>query len=161
MKYLYLIRHAKSSWKFDVIDHERPLSSRGINDAGLIAKELHKYIKQVDQIWCSDAKRTQETAALIFEDFKIDKTIFELKHNLYDFQGKQVLDEIHNCPDEITHLMVFGHNHAFTSIANMYGDQLLDNVPTTGVVGIRFEQDSWKNINAGHTLFTLFPKTLR
>ncbi len=33
MKNLYLVRHAKSSWEYDLTDHERPLNKRGFKDA--------------------------------------------------------------------------------------------------------------------------------
>ena len=32
MKTLILVRHAKSSWKYDLTDHERPLKKRGRNE---------------------------------------------------------------------------------------------------------------------------------
>ena len=40
MKELILIRHAKSSWKYNVIDHERPLTDRGLEDAMLVSNYL-------------------------------------------------------------------------------------------------------------------------
>ena len=33
MKKVILVRHAKSSWKHNVPDIERPISNRGYNDA--------------------------------------------------------------------------------------------------------------------------------
>ena len=37
---LILVRHAKSSWNFDVDDHDRPLSGRGRRDAEAIGRVL-------------------------------------------------------------------------------------------------------------------------
>ena len=41
MKTLYLVRHAKSSWKHpELSDFERPLNKRGKNDAPFMGKLL-------------------------------------------------------------------------------------------------------------------------
>jgi phosphohistidine phosphatase len=37
---LVIVRHAKSSWDFDVDDHERPLSARGRRDADALGRLL-------------------------------------------------------------------------------------------------------------------------
>jgi phosphohistidine phosphatase len=57
--------------------------------------------------------------------------------------------------------MIVGHNHAFTSIANMMGSTYMDNLPTCGFVIIQFEEDSWENISVGTTLKTIFPRHLK
>ncbi|MFD2562082.1 SixA phosphatase family protein [Aquimarina rubra] len=161
MKTLYIIRHAKSSWEFDLEDHKRPLNKRGLNDADLIGKKLKTLVKSVDQILSSDAERAKTTARIVLDNLDFPESIFMLEPKLYDFSGHQVVEVIKNCNDEINDLMIFGHNHAFTSIANLYGDKMIDNLPTAGVVGIWFDVDSWKNINVGKTVLTLFPKELR
>ena len=43
MKNLYLVRHAKSSWKLPVDDLKRPLKKRGILDAILISDHIKNY----------------------------------------------------------------------------------------------------------------------
>ena len=41
MKTLFLIRHAKSSWKFhNLADHDRPLNKRGRRDAPEMGRRL-------------------------------------------------------------------------------------------------------------------------
>ncbi|KAA1245480.1 histidine phosphatase family protein [Aquimarina sp. RZ0] len=161
MKTLYIIRHAKSSWKFDVTDHERPLNERGLNDANLIGAKLKTIIKSVDQVLCSDAKRAQMTAKIILSHLDFSDTIFRLEPKLYDFDGYQVVEVIKNCSDKINSLMIFGHNHALTSIANAYGSKLIDNLPTSGVVAVQFDVLHWKDVSVGENLFTLFPKEIR
>ncbi|MEW7291969.1 SixA phosphatase family protein [Aquimarina sp. 2304DJ70-9] len=161
MKTLYIIRHAKSSWEFDVSDEDRPLNKRGVKDAGLIGEELKTLIKPVDKILCSPAVRAHSTAKIIVDQLDISSTIFSLEPDLYDFGGHKVVDVIKNCEDKINTLMIFGHNHAFTSIANLYGSERIDNLPTAGVVGIEFDCNKWKDINVGKTLLTIFPKSLK
>ncbi len=161
MKTLYIIRHAKSSWEFDLEDHKRPLNKRGLKDAGLIGKQLKTLIKPIDKVVSSDAERAKTTADIILENLDIDKSIFSLDSKLYDFGGHQVIEVVKNCQDEIKTLMIFGHNHALTSIANLYGSMAIDNLPTAGVVGIEFDVNNWKSIRVGKTVLTLFPKELR
>ena len=161
MKILYLIRHAKSSWEFDISDHERPLKKRGIKDASLIGDRLKSLIQPVDLVMSSSATRALRTAEIITEALDISYDAIEVNANLYDFDGRQVMEIIKNCPDRYDSLMIFGHNHALTLLANNLGNERIENVPTAGVVGISFEEDSWKKITSGKNLLTLFPKTLK
>lgn len=161
MKTLILIRHAKSSWDFDVIDHERPLSKRGKRDAELIGYKLSELQLVADLILVSDANRTKSTANIILPFLDLATSNAELKHDLYDFSGSGLTRVIKNCDNSIQNLMVFGHNHAITSFVNSYGDKFIDNVPTCGVVIIQFNTDNWKNINDGRTIEVIFPKLIR
>lgn len=161
MKTLYIIRHAKSSWEFDVSDDKRPLNDRGVRDAGLVGEHLKTLVEPIDKVLCSPAKRAHSTAKIIVSHLHVSESVFSLEPNLYDFEGAQVIDVIKNCHDDINTLMIFGHNHAFTSIVNLYGDQHIDNLPTAGVVAIEFDVDTWQNISVGKTLLTIFPKSLR
>ncbi len=161
MKTLYMIRHAKSSWEFDVSDEKRPLNNRGLKDADLIGKELKTHVKSIDKVLSSPAKRAHTTAKIILSHLDLPENVFSLEPNLYDFGGSQVIEVIKNCNDEINSLMIFGHNHAFTSIANMYGSERIDNIPTAGVVVIQFDVEEWKKIKVGKTLLKIYPKSLR
>lgn len=161
MKRLYLIRHGKSSWDFDVSDELRTLTDRGITDSQLIGKELKSKIKSVDLIISSHATRAYETAKLVVEQLEIDLSSLQVDPDLYDFNGNMVMQVIKNCSDSVDSLLIFGHNHAFTTLANKLGNKLIDNLPTTGVVAIDFKVKSWDKIEKGKTVFTLFPKSLR
>lgn len=161
MKNLILVRHAKSSWKHNVTDHERPLNKRGLNDAQKISNHLIKKGLNVELAWSSDAIRAKTTANIFISNLGISQEIFSLNHDLYDFSGENLVKIIKNCDDKINSLMVFGHNHAITAFVNSYGDKYIDNVPTSGVVNIEFEIDSWKNLNQGKTIQTLFPRDFK
>jgi phosphohistidine phosphatase len=54
-------------------------------------------------------------------------------------------------------LIIFGHNEAITKFVNKFGDLLIDNVPTSGVVSLQFDIKDWKNLSKGKTLNTVFP----
>ena len=53
-------------------------------------------------------------------------------------EGDNVINFITNIDDSYEKVMIFGHNHAFTSICNIFGDQYIDNLPTSGLVVIKF-----------------------
>jgi len=161
MKTLYLIRHAKSSWDFDLEDHERPLNERGQNDANLIGAELKVKIENIDKIICSSAVRALSTAKIILKHLDIDDSEMEIMDALYDFEGNQVVEVIKNCDDRINQLMLFGHNHAFTSLSNLLGTARIDNLPTAGVVKIEFDIQHWRQISEGKTKEVLYPKLFK
>ena len=161
MKTLILIRHAKSSWEFDVIDHERPLNERGLNDASLVSEYLTKTNPKVDALLCSDSVRTKSTAEFFISNLNIDLEIVRYNHGLYDFEGRLLVSEIKACDDSIQNLMVFGHNHAITYFVNTYGNQIIDNVPTCGVTIINFDMTSWNDLKQGVTINTIFPRDLK
>lgn len=158
MKKLILVRHAKSSWEHNVIDHERPLKERGVNDAGLVSGILTEKCLPVDLVLSSDATRAKTTCNIFVDALGIDKNSVHLNHDLYDFSGERLVETIKACEDHIDNLMVFGHNHAITVFVNTFGDRYIDNVPTCGTVILEFDIDNWKQLKPGSTLFTIFPK---
>lgn len=161
MKKLILIRHAKSSWKYDVIDHQRPLNSRGKTDVELVSSFLADSLLSPDLVMVSDAVRTKKTASVFMKNLDIDSAIVHFNHDLYDFSGENLTQTIKNCSDDVDRLMVFGHNHAITAFANTYGDRYIENVPTCGVVIFEFNIGTWKDLKQGRILRTIFPKDLK
>jgi len=161
MKTLYMVRHAKSSWEFDVIDHKRPLKERGINDGTLVSAYVADNFERPDCIVSSDAVRALATAQFFKEAFNIPENNFKVNHSLYDFSGHKVMETIKSLDDSFNTIMIVGHNHAFTSIANMLGNKYIDNVPTCGFVEIAFKEDSWSKITTGKTKNTVFPRDLK
>jgi len=161
MKTLYLVRHAKSSWKYDVIDHQRPLKKRGEKDGKLVSEKVKSEVEPPQKIISSDANRALSTAKFFKEAFKISEENFVTNHQLYDFSGQNVMSIIKNLNDSLDRVMIVGHNHAFTSIANMLGNDYIENVPTCGFVMIEFNEDSWNKITTGTTVKTIFPRHLK
>ena len=161
MRTLSLIRHAKSSWEGNFIDMERPLSDRGLRDANLLTNKLLNTQFNPDAIFSSPANRALTTCRLFMDKLHFSKELLIITDELYDFGGQRVVRFIRDLDDSLQDVLIFGHNHAFTAIANDFGDTYIDNVPTCGLVKIQFETTSWKNINQGHTIMTLFPKELR
>lgn len=161
MKILYMVRHAKSSWKHDLPDHQRPLKNRGHNDAQLVAAKVASEEKPPEYIITSDATRALTTAKYFKKAFKVADENFKLIHDLYDFSGQSVISIIKNLDNSLERVMIVGHNHAFTSIANMLGNEYIDNLPTSGFVKLKFKEDSWNEITTGKTKKLVFPRHLK
>ena len=161
MKTLYLVRHAKSSWKHNLDDHSRPLKKRGEEDGALVSNEVKSRVDPPEKIISSDATRALETARFFKDAFQVRDEDFEVMHDLYDFRGANVMKVIKSLDDDLNKVMIVGHNHAFTSVTNMLGDRYIENVPTTGFVAIQFDEKSWSDISAGKTLLSIFPRHVK
>jgi len=161
MKSLVLVRHGKSSWEYDVGDKERPLKKRGKNDAKNVAIEFSKINFEPDKVFSSPANRALSTCKIIIENLKISNDKLMITEDLYDFGGSSVLNFLKNLDDNYQNVMIFGHNHAFTSVSNLLGTQYIDNLPTSGLVMIDFNIDSWSDLDKGQTRLMLIPSELR
>ena len=95
------------------------------------------------------------------EALNIAKEKVIIEDELYDFAGQKVIKFIQNLDNNIDNIMLFGHNYAFTSLVNALGNRHIDNLPTTGLVLIEFDSDSWNEITKGKTKLIIFPKELR
>lgn len=163
MKTIYLIRHAKSSWAFNLPDHDRPLARRGRKDVEKVGKYLSETYQKPDLIISSTASRAFYTALYVCDAFKIDESHIQLNSNLYHADPEKILDIVHHVTEEDHHcLALFGHNPGFTYAANLLGNSDIENIPTCGAVGITFEVDKWSEIHfsKGGLLFFHFPKGL-
>ena len=141
MKTLILVRHGKSSWNYDVGDRQRPLKTRGLNDARLVARYFLRYQEMPDKIFSSPAKRAYETCKIFLKASEKSENSVTVIDDLYDFNGNNVVRFLKNLDNSINSVMIFGHNHAFTSICNIFGDIFIDNLPTSGLVTIDFDVD--------------------
>ncbi|TMM55884.1 histidine phosphatase family protein [Maribacter algarum] len=161
MKTLILVRHGKSSWEYSVGDKDRPLLQRGINDAHLVADNFNEQSIPVDAAFSSPANRALHTSMIFVRQlyFALDK--FRVVNELYDFSGEYVLQFVKGLDDDLNTVLIFGHNHAFTHIANSLGNTYIENVPTSGLVHLEFEVEDWKSVEKGITKQTIFPKQLR
>ena len=161
MKTVILIRHGKSSWNYDVSDQERPLKTRGIEDIKRVAKAFKQYGFVPDKIASSFAKRALDTCKIFMKQLDLEENLLEINPDLYDFSGESVVEYIKSVQNVHNTIIIFGHNHAFTSISNTFGNKYIENVPTSGLVKISFDITSWEDIKKGHTDLIIFPKDLR
>ena len=161
MKQLILVRHAKSSWDAPLHDFDRPLNSRGIQDAHLVSSHIGNHVPKSFLVWSSAAKRAAETAMIFAQNlsFPVESIVF--KEDLYTFDERKLETVIKSSPDDCDHLIVFGHNEAITNFVNKFGNVFIDNVSTSGFVNIFFDSLSWATIEKGTTKKVIFPRDLK
>ena len=159
MKKLLLIRHAKSSWKDESIkDFDRPLIKRGKYDSPRMADKLLRKGFTFDLIVSSSSKRTSDTAKIFADILGFNsKIVFEDK--LYLASYSEILEIINGIEERYRSVIVVCHNPGITDLANYLNDLFIENIPTTGIVGLAFD-GSWKDLGykSCKMLFFDYPK---
>jgi phosphohistidine phosphatase len=105
---LVLVRHGKSSWDFDVDDHERPLSARGRRDAEALGRLLSQRSLRPDLVFCSTATRTRQTWEYAKAGGATAREVQYLRE-IYHAWVPELVTIIRDVPDEIHTLLVLGH----------------------------------------------------
>lgn len=160
MRELILIRHAKSDWSNPLLDDfERPLNKRGSKNAPFMAKILKKEIQKPDLIISSPSFRTKLTLEYFLKEFEYKgEVIFE--KSIYEAPYLNLLKVIKNVDDKYKTIFLIGHNPGLNDLANFLLGSFEDNIPTSGVLKIDFDTNSWKNISKDNSklIFFKYPK---
>lgn len=115
-KRLILIRHAKSSWGDPFAeDHARVLNKRGRASAQAIGGWLADNGYEPQQILCSDAARTRETAELILP-LLATAPRQRFARRLYHAAPDTIIDMILKDTHDV--IAVIGHNPGIGMLAN-------------------------------------------
>ena len=156
MKTLYLLRHAKSSWAgADLKDSERPLNSRGEHDASVMASRLREE-GPVQAIISSTAVRAISTARLIAEGTEFPTESIVLNSGMYLAGPKKLLEVVQNLDSDLSTVMLVCHNPTITEFANCMSGATIDNVPTSGLVKLRFNSHNWADAMLGSATLVEF-----
>jgi len=158
------MRHAKSSWDFpELSDHDRPLNKRGRHDAPLMGQQLLSRDVQFDLILTSTAVRALTTATLVAKELEFDQEKVQALPDIYKADRKDLIKIIQQVPDEVDCLLVVGHNPIISEVANKLSPEAIADMPTAGVVALRFKCNSWLDISGENSnlRFFDFPKNYR
>ena len=163
MKNLILVRHAKSSWRDPSLDdHGRPLNKRGKRDAPEMGDRLARRGYGPDLLISSSAVRAMETARTIAGKLGYPQERIREEERLYLAGVDVLLEVVRGVSGTVDNLMLFGHNPGFTDLANVLGPRDLFNMPTCGVLHLRFASATWHAIgrDAGEEVLYDFPKSV-
>ena len=161
MKKVILVRHAKSSWKHNVPDIERPISNRGYNDANLMVGILNNFSINIDGVFSSNSKRTLETAKIFLKNLNNYKKLDIIRSSdLYDFYGNKVDSFIKDLNNDLSTVMIFSHNDTCNNLLFKYGNIINIHVPTSGILIFEFDVSLWADIKSGHCKY-FFPKKFK
>ena len=121
MKYLTIIRHAKSSWDLPgLADHDRQINERGRKAAPAVGAFLHKtyfggaesppLIPKPDRLVSSTALRALSTAQIMREIMILPTESLILDSRLYLAEAGQILNVVRDLDESWQHVVLFGHN---------------------------------------------------
>jgi phosphohistidine phosphatase len=145
MKTLYVVRHAKSSWKRPLPDKKRPLADRGKRDAPKIGKRLAKRDVRPNLILSSPAKRAITTARIFAKRLRYDPKDIVVDDRLYPGRATQLLRMIRDLDDHWKRVMIFGHNPALAELVRGMSSEIT-RMPTSAVAQFTFDAKSWSQI---------------
>lgn len=163
MKTLYLVRHAKSSWKDSSLrDKDRPLNKRGKRDAPIMADYLANTIECPQVFISSPSRRTKDTAASFLQAFGKLATDLLIEEELFHGDEEDIEEVIQSIDENINSAMIFIHNPGITEYTNKLTGARIINVSTCGVAGIQLNIDHWKTLDqqSSELLFYYYPKGL-
>ncbi len=153
MKKLILIRHSKSSWdKPWQNDHDRPLAERGFRDAPEMAQRLKKRGIEPDCILSSSALRAVQTAKITAQEWGFPEEKIKVEKTLFHASSNMILKCIHMQKDSHENLFMIGHNPGMNELINELGIKL-DNLPTSGQLGLKMDGNSWSELNRENVQF--------
>ncbi len=147
-KQLHIARHGKSSWDFtDIPDIDRPLNSRGINNAYMMAQRFAKRGTEPDLLLSSPANRALYTAAIFTRVLEIPWERIQINEDIYMGDPEDIMKIIKELDNNYSNVIIFGHNPTFTNFANQFLRTPIDNIPTAGIVSLTFSIKKWTEIN--------------
>jgi phosphohistidine phosphatase len=145
MKRVYLLRHAKSSWKHsDLPDHDRPLAGRGTRAAKRIARHMDARKLEPELVLCSTACRARETLERIVP--VLGRAPVRLERELYGASARDLLARLRHLPDDVGSVLVIGHNPGMHELAlELAGSapQLAGKFPTAALATLVFHGSTW------------------
>ena len=157
MKYLLLVRHAKSSWEAaDISDFDRTLNERGKRDAPEMARRLVSRAITINAFVSSPAKRAKKTAELFAEEMGAHKKDIMFVDALYHPAPSAFFAAIAGMDDVLQCVAVFSHNPGITDFVNMLSTVRTDNMPTSGVYAVKVDIPSWKDFEKAKKEFWFY-----
>jgi phosphohistidine phosphatase len=154
MRRLYLLRHAKSSWKENgLADHERPLAPRGRRAAKAIGRHLREQGIEPELVLCSTATRARETLERI-EPLRGERRL-RIEPELYAADAATLLGRIQQIPAAVRSVILIGHNPGLQELAVLLARhgpaarELEAKFPTGALATLAFPGRSWDALDRG------------
>jgi phosphohistidine phosphatase len=152
MKYLTVLRHAKSSWNHPgLADHDRPLNERGLRAAPAVAHFFHDtYVGAAgkepllpvpDLILSSTAKRAHSTAAIFERELRVP---LQTLPSLYLANPEKLIATVRDTAEEIRHLVLVAHNPGLHDFCNrILARSTVPRMPTCTAVIMGLPYANW------------------
>jgi phosphohistidine phosphatase len=161
MKTLYLLRHAKSSWKDpDLQDFDRPLNGRGREAAPLVGRFIRKRKLRLDLVLSSPAARARQTAALVKDSAGLAaKLLYD--ERIYEADAALLLEVVIQTAESVDTLMLVGHNPGMEELLTLLtGEE--HRMATAALACVALDVEKWAKVKAraGRLEWLVRPKEL-
>ena len=144
MKTLFLLRHAKSSWKDQSLpDFERPLNRRGKQAAEAIGRYLKRELIVPELVLSSPALRARETIERVAKEAKWTPEI-RFDQRIYEAGGLRLLDVVSQIENERKTALLVGHNPGIQELLMLLTGES-KRVPTAALIKIELKTSKWPN----------------
>lgn len=155
MKYLTVLRHAKSSWNDPGLDdHDRPLNERGRLAAPAVAKFLHRtyfggngsasLMPAPEAIVSSTAERALTTAQYLRDTLELGLDAMTLDSRLYLAPASTVLEIVRGFDESLKHVALVAHNPGlFDFCDQMLARASIPRMPTGTAVIMGLPHEHW------------------
>ncbi|HET7113556.1 MAG TPA: histidine phosphatase family protein [Pyrinomonadaceae bacterium] len=161
MRNLYLLRHAKSSWKDESLrDFDRPLKGRGRRAAEQMGQVLAEEKLKSPLVISSPAARARETTELVLESSGL-KLEPRFEERIYEADVRTLMEVVRSIPDSSDTAIMVGHNPGFENLLSyLTGENR--HMPTCALARIEFDAASWGKVaeETGRLEFFVTPKEL-
>jgi phosphohistidine phosphatase len=151
---LYLLRHAKSSWKEKgLADHDRPLARRGRRATKAIRRHLREQGVEPELLLCSTARRARETLEGI--EPALGRGKVRVEPDLYGAGPADLLARLQAIPAAVRSVMVIGHNPGLAQLALLLArhgsrvHELEAKFPTGALATLAFRGPGWAALDRG------------
>lgn len=149
MKTVIFFRHGKSDWDAEYgDDHDRPLAKRGKKAARKMGRYLAQSGEVPELVITSTAVRARRTLKLALKAGRWDVAVRETR-SLYDASPSSILELIQNLPDDVSSVMLVGHEPVWSSSISMLSGAGGVDFPTAAMASVRFEQSQWSLVQPG------------
>jgi phosphohistidine phosphatase len=169
MKTIFLVRHAKSSWKDkSIADIDRPLAKRGRRAARSLGQYLAQQQMQPAQILCSPAQRTRETLARMEKQFDAAVPV-RYEKAIYLAEAPALLRRLRRLNDSLPSVMLIGHNPGLENLVRLLigstaeaANRLPEKFATGSLAVLAAATDEWRGLDTGGAELIAFvrPKDL-
>lgn len=162
MKTLFLLRHAKSSWKDGALnDFERPLKNKGLGDAQLVGKLIRQRELSFDLVISSPAERARQTTQLVAMSAGLQAEL-RFDERVYEAGMRRLLTLITRLENTANTVLLVGHNPGLEELLKTLTGEV-HTMPTASLAGVEFDVDEWSQVKARTGKLTLFltPKELK
>ena len=148
MKTLYLLRHAKSSWKdASLADFERPLKERGRDAAEQMGEFLASKKVDISTLISSPSVRTRETVEILLRHARLAvEPLFDQR--IYEASLATLAQVVSEIPEDKESAMLVGHNPGMEELMAFLTRET-KHMPTCALARISLDGVSWKEIDRG------------